>query len=318
MSDNHPLIIETKNLTKLFPISGHAQLTACDNINLNLYRGMTLGIVGESGCGKSTFLRMLLQMETPTSGQILFNGEDIGKFSAKQRRAHHRRIQMVFQDPGEAFHPRMRVGEIVCEPLLNYKLLKRGQIPEKAEKLLELVELPAEYIRKYPHELSGGQRQRIGIARALALEPEVIICDEATSALDVSVQKTVIELLCRLQKDKNIAIGFVCHDIALVQSFSHRIAIMYLGCIIELMESIGMAEEAKHPYTRALLDSVFDLSMDFNKEIQIIKGETPSPMDRPPGCPFANRCTRCEEICLKEKPALREITPAHRVACHLL
>ena len=317
MFEKENLIVEAKHVTKEFPVTDKKVLTACDDISLNMYRGQTLGIVGESGCGKSTFMRMVAQLEKPTSGQILFNGRDICELKGEELRQHRRHIQMVFQDPSEAFHPKMKVEEIVCEPLLNFGLISRKEMRKKAEELLALVELPAGFAGRYPHNMSGGQRQRVGIARALALEPDVIICDEATSVLDVSVQKNIVELLCRLQKEKNISIGFICHDMALVSSLSHQVAVMYLGSIVEVMEGGSVAGGAKHPYTLAMLGSVFDLGMDFTAEINSIESEAPSPMDRPGGCPFRDRCTECMEICIREKPVLKEAEPNHMVACHL-
>ncbi len=317
MFDESDRIIEARHVTKQYPVSGKV-LTACDDVSLDFYRGQTLGVVGESGCGKSTFMRMVLRLEDPTSGEIFFNGEDICGLKGEALRQHRQRIQMVFQDPSEAFHPRMKVEDIICEPLLNFKRIGRNEVTKKAEELLELVDLPAEFAGRYPHNMSGGQRQRVGIARALALEPDVIICDEATSALDVAVQKNIIELLCRLQKEKNISIGFVCHDMALVQSFAHQVAVMYLGTIVETIEGKDIATKAEHPYTLALMGSIFDLAMDFDQEIQSIESEAPSPVDRPAGCPFVDRCPYRKEICFDQKPTLHEVEPQHQVACHFV
>ncbi len=317
MYEMDKLVIEAKHITKRFPASGGRTLTACDDVSLNFYKGQTLGVVGESGCGKSTFMKTVVCLEKPTEGKVLFHGKDLTAMKGEELRKNRRNIQMVFQDPASAFHPRMRVREIICEPLLNFGLIKKREMGAVAQKYLEMVELPKEFADRYQHNMSGGQRQRVGIARALTLEPEVIVCDEATSALDVSVQQTIIELLVKLQKEKDIAIGFICHDIALVQQFAHQVAVMYMGNIMEVINGREVYENAKHPYTQALLGSVFDLHMDFSKEIESIDSEPPSPLDVPPGCPFQNRCSCCKAECGTKKPPLREIGPQHFVACHL-
>lgn len=310
-------ILEAKHVTRIFSVSGGRVLRANNDINLKLYRGRTLGIVGESGCGKSTLMRMFVQMDQPTEGEIFFAGKNIASMNKKERRENRRHIQMVFQDPSSAFNPKMKIKDIICEPLLNFKMISGKEKDAEARRLLRLVELPEEFADRYPHNMSGGQRQRVGIARAIALEPEVILCDEATSALDVSVQKNIMELLVRLQREKNIAIGFICHDIALVSQISHQIAVMYLGNVVEVLSGAQMKESARHPYSMALLDSVFDTNMDFSRKIESIDSEIPSPLDVPPGCPFQNRCDQCMEICRKERPALRKIGEEHEVACHL-
>ncbi len=310
-------ILEAKHVTRIFSVSGGRFLRANNDINLKLYRGRTLGIVGESGCGKSTLMRMFVQLDQPTEGEIFFAGKNIASMNKKERRENRRHIQMVFQDPSSAFNPKMKIKDIICESLLNFKMISGKEKDAEARRLLRLVELPEEFADRYPHNMSGGQRQRVGIARAIALEPEVILCDEATSALDVSVQKNIMELLVRLQREKNIAIGFICHDIALVSQISHQIAVMYLGNVVEVLSSAQMKESARHPYSMALLDSVFDTNMDFSRKIESIDSEIPSPLDVPPGCPFQNRCDQCMEICRKERPALRKIGEEHEVACHL-
>lgn len=316
MFERDDLIIEARHLTKSYQISRNRFLTACDDVSLNFYKNRTLGIVGESGCGKSTFIRMAVGLEKPTSGEILFHGKNITERKGEELRLSRRNIQMIFQDPGEAFHPRMKVKEIICEPLINFNLIKKNEMDSKARELLEMVELPGSFAERYPHDMSGGQRQRIGIARALALEPEVIICDEITSALDVSVQQTIVELLLDLQKRKQISIGFISHDLALVQQFAHQIAVMYLGNVVEILSGKEVTTKAAHPYTQALLDSIFDLNMDFSKEIVRMESEIPSPLNIPDGCPFQNRCIHCMDVCRAEKPGLWEIEPDHLVACH--
>lgn len=316
MFDEKDLIVEAKHVTKKFPASKGRELVANNDINLKFYRGKTLGLVGESGCGKSTFMRMLLSLDEPTEGEILFNGQDITKLKGEKLRLNRQHIQMVFQDPATSFNPKMKIKDIICEPLLNFDRIKASEKDKKAAELLEMVELPAELKDRYMHNMSGGQRQRVAIARAIALEPDMIVMDEATSALDVSVQKTIVQLITKLQKEKNIAIGFICHDLGLAQSFSHQIAVMYLGNIVETMpgEKIG---ECYHPYTKALLASVFDIKMDFSKKIEQIKGEVPSPLDAPKGCPFCDRCECCMDKCKETKPKLVEVAPEHLVACHM-
>ena len=311
------VIMQVKNITKKFPASGGRFLTACDNINLTIESGRTVGIVGESGCGKSTLVKTILNMHAPTAGEVIFHEQDITKLKGEAKRQNCRNIQMVFQDPTAAFDPKMKIADIICEPLLNFNLIKKSQIKQKARELLELVELPADLVDRYPNNMSGGQRQRVAIARALALEPEIIVCDEATSALDVSVQAKIIELLVKLQREKNITYIFICHDLALVSLFSHRIAVMYLGNIVEKIDGNKLTE-AKHPYTKALLKAVFSLDNKQNKNIETLSGDIPSPLDLPKGCPFQNRCKYCKDICTQEKPVLKELSVNHYVACHLV
>lgn len=310
------IILQSRHVVKQFPASGGRTLTACDDISLNVYKGKTLGIVGESGCGKSTFVRMLMQLDSPTSGEILYHGKDITKQSGKERWENRQHMQMVFQDPQASFNPKMKVIDILTEPLMNYGRLQKKDKEAKAAELLQMVELPADFMYRFPHNMSGGQRQRIGIARALSLEPEILVCDEATSALDVSVQKTIIELLVRLQKEKNIGIAFICHDIALIRSFAHQIAVMYLGNIVEVIPGEAVGTGAKHPYTQALLGALFSIHMDPSIKIESIESEAPSPLNVPEGCPFRNRCGICTERCRTEKPVLRTLGPGHEVACH--
>lgn len=316
MFDEKDLILEAKHVTRRFPASGGRELTACNDINLKFYRGKTLGLIGESGCGKSTFMRFLVRLDTPTEGEILFKGKDLTKLKGEELRQTRQYIQMVFQDPSGSFNPKMKIRDIICEPMLNFGRIKPSEKDAVARKYLELVELPAEFADRYPHNMSGGQRQRIAIARAIALEPELIVMDEATCALDVSVQKTIIELVCRLQKEKNISIGFIAHDLGLIQSFAHQIAVMYLGNIVEVIPG-EIVHEAQHPYTKALIASIFDTKMDFSKKIEAIDSEIPSPLDMPPGCPFQTRCSHCTERCRTERPVLKTIGEGHEVACHL-
>lgn len=316
MFNESDIVLKAEHVVKQFPAAGNRTLTACNDINLNVYKGKTLGIVGESGCGKSTFVRMVIQLDDPTSGEILYHGKNIVNLSKKEKWLNRQNMQMVFQDPLASFNPKMKIIDIITEPLMNYKLLKKSEKEAKAKELLEMVELPADFMYRYPHNMSGGQRQRVSIARALSLEPEILVCDEATSALDVSIQHTVIDLLVRLQKEKNISMVFICHDLALIRSFAHQIAVMYLGNIVEVIPGEDVAEHSAHPYTQALLDAQFSIYMDPHKKIESIESEAPSPLDVPDGCPFQNRCEHCMEKCKTERPVLKDIGPGHQVACH--
>lgn len=316
MFKDSEIVLKAEHIVKQFPASGGRTLTACNDINLNVYKGKTLGIVGESGCGKSTFVRMLISMDEPTSGEITFHGKDIVHLSGKEKWQNRQNMQMVFQDPLASFNPKMKIIDILTEPLMNFGRLKKSEKEAKARELLEMVELPADFMYRYPHNMSGGQRQRIGIARALSLEPEILVCDEATSALDVSIQKNIIELLVRLQKEKGISIVFICHDIALISAFAHQIAVMYLGHIVEVIPGEQVAKEAGHPYTQALLGALFSIHMDPSRKIESIESEAPSPLDVPAGCPFQNRCGHCMEKCRTEKPVLKPVGEGHLVACH--
>ena len=316
MFDDKELILEAKHITRRFPASGGRKLTACNDVSLKFYKGKTLGLIGESGCGKSTFMRFLVSLDSPDKGQILFKGKDLTKLKGEELRQMRQHIQMVFQDPGSSFNPKMKVRDIICEPLLNFGRIKKSEKDTVARKYLEMVELSGDFADRFPHNMSGGQRQRVAIARAIALEPEMIVMDEATCALDVSVQKTIIELVCRLQKEKNIAIGFIAHDLGLIQSFAHQVAVMYLGNIVEIIPGENV-QKAQHPYTQALLSAIFDTRMDFHKKIESIDSEIPSPLDVPVGCPFQTRCEHCMEICRKESPLLKTIGENHEIACHL-
>ena len=317
MFDEKDVVLEARHVTRKFPAPGGRTLTACRDVNLKLYKGKTLGLVGESGCGKSTFMRFLVSLDIPTEGEIFFHGKDITRLKGEELRQNHQYIQMVFQDPSASFNPKMKIRDIICEPLMNFKRIQASEKEETARRLLEMVDLPGDFEDRYPHNMSGGQRQRVAIARAIALEPEIIVMDEATCALDVSVQKTIIELVVGLQKKKGISIGFIAHDLGLIQSFAHQIAVMYLGTILEVLPGEEISSKAMHPYTQALLGAVFDLNMDFSKKIESIESEAPSPLDMPPGCPFKDRCGRCMEICRKTLPALKDMGEGHQVACHL-
>ncbi|WP_019880157.1 oligopeptide/dipeptide ABC transporter ATP-binding protein [Succinispira mobilis] len=310
-------ILEIKGLTKKFLNEQGQTLTACNNISLTATKGQTLGIVGESGCGKTTLMRTLTQIFPANGGEIILDGVNILNLSGEAARQSRRKLQMVFQDPSSSFNPKMKVKDIICEPLLNFNLIKKADVDNKASELLTLVELPPDFKDRYPHSMSGGQRQRLGIARALSLEPEIIIFDEATSALDVSVQNTICELLAKLQREKQLTYLFICHDLALVNSFSHKIAVMYLGNIVEMLDNTKyeLSADALHPYTKALIKSVFTSN---TKIIEPLEGDIPSPIDLPKGCPFQSRCAIAQEICSSEPPVLKQIKVGHQAACHLI
>lgn len=312
------VVMEIKNLTKKFPLDGGKYVTACDNINLRAFDGETLGVIGESGCGKSTLVRTILQIHPATSGEVLFEGKDILKAKGEERRENRRKIQMVFQDPTAAFDPKMKVKDILCEPLLNFGMIKKSDAGAKAAELLRMVELPEDFAERYPHSMSGGQRQRLGIARALSLEPKIVVCDEATSALDVSVQEKICRLLAGLQRERGITYIFICHDIGLVDLMCDSIAVMYLGNIMEVIEHGRISEKARHPYSKALMRAIFKVDFRRGEKVQPLEGEIPSPRDLPSGCPFHSRCPECREICTKEKPALKEAETGHWTACHFV
>ena len=308
-------ILHIDNICKNFDLGRGKVLKACDCVDIIVHKAETVGIVGESGSGKSTVAKMLTRLYDISAGKIIFHGEDITRLKGEALRQHRKKIQMVFQDPSTAFNPKMRVRDIICEPLKNFGMIKNSEVDAKAREMLRLVELPEEFSDRYANNMSGGQRQRIAIARALVLEPEIIICDEATSALDMSVQKTVIELLTRLQRERQVAYLFICHDLAMISSIAHQIAVMYMGNIVEILPGEEVARGALHPYTKALLQSVFDLHMDFNKPITPLEGEASMPTGELQGCPFQNRCAFCMEKCQKEKPELKTLDENHQIAC---
>jgi len=310
-------ILEGRGLTRRYTTDAGQTLTACRDVDISLHKGRTLGIVGESGCGKSTLLRLLTQLESPDDGQLFYRGREITKLKSEALRQNRRHIQMVFQDPTAAFFARMKAGEAITEPLRNFEKLSARQLREKRAELLRLVQLPEDFAERHPHSMSGGQRQRLGIARALALDPDVLVCDEATSALDVSVQEKVIGLLVEIQRQRQLSMIFVCHDLALVQSLSHQVLVMYLGGVVESLPGDEVWEKAGHPYSQALLNSIFAIDMDFEQPLSTLKGEVPSPLNMPEGCSFHTRCQYCTDRCRTERPAMRPIAPHHEVACHL-
>ena len=314
----HNPILEGKNLSKSYTdFESGKSLKACRDVDFYINKGETVGIVGESGCGKSTLLKMLAKLESPTEGELFFENNNITNIKGRDLKEHRKNIQMVFQDPSTAFSPRMKVDDCLLEPIENFYKLSKKDKKNKVNELLEQVELPTDYANRYCHAMSGGQRQRLGIARALSLDPQILVCDEATSALDVSIQKNIIDLLVDIQRKRDLSIIFVCHDISLVASFTHRIMIMYLGTVVETLNSCDLQQKACHPYSKLLISSIFSTSMDFNKKIEILEGDVPSPLDIPLGCPFSSRCSSCMDICTKEKPSLKQLSNNHKVACHL-
>lgn len=313
---NKDVLVEVKGVSKYFRVS-EGILKAVNNVNINIMKGETLGLVGESGCGKSTFGKVLMGIYPPTKGKIIYHGKKVMEVSKKNLFAYAKVAQIIFQDPYSSLDPRMTVGSIIEEGMVIHGMYDRKKRQERVYDLLELVGLNREHANRFPHEFSGGQRQRIGVARALAIEPEFIICDEPISALDVSIQSQIINLLHDLQKKLDLTYLFIAHDLNIVKYISDRIAVMYLGNIVELATSNDLYARTLHPYSQALLSAVPvpDPSKEAQKNRQILVGDVPSPINTPPGCPFAGRCPRATDICRQTKPEL-EMKQGHLVACH--
>lgn len=314
------VIMEVKNLKKYFRLDSKRTLKAVDDVSFHIYEGETLGIVGESGCGKTTCGRTCIGVYDKTDGQVLYRGEDIHAMNPTQKKEFTKKVQMIFQDPYSSLDPRMKVHDIIAEGMRIHGLVSsKKQEIEEVQKLLTQVGLNAEHASRYVHEFSGGQRQRIGIARALAVNPEFLLCDEPISALDVSVQAQVVNLLIKLQKERGLTSMFIAHDLSMVKHISDRVGVMYLGNMVELAGSEELYKNPLHPYTKALLSAIPIPNPDAERSRKQIRldGEVPSPVNPPDGCHFCNRCPYATEKCKKETPALSEIEPQHYVACHL-
>jgi len=312
-------IIEVKNLKKYFNVGKDAVLKAVDDVTFSIKKGETFGLVGESGCGKTTCGRTLLKVYTPTEGQIIYNGEDINKFDSRKQKEFTKNAQMIFQDPYASLNPRMTVGDIIGEGIDIHKLYKGKARTERIYQLLSLVGLNKEHISRFAHEFSGGQRQRIGIARALSIEPEFIVCDEPISALDVSIQAQIVNLLIKLQQELGITYLFIAHDLSMVKHISDRVGVMYLGKLVESAATEELYETPLHPYTKALLSSIPIPDPDTEKQRQctVLEGEVPSPINPKPGCRFAPRCHYAVNECHSINPKFKEVGKGHYVACHL-
>lgn len=311
-------LIQIRNLKKYFKI-GERTLKAVNGLNLELYPGETVGLVGESGCGKSTAGRTILRLYEPTEGEMIFEGKNIYKYSLRDMQHIRRQMQMVFQDPYASLNPRMTVEDIIGEPIDIHGLATGKKRKERIVELLKLVGLAPEAINRFPHEFSGGQRQRIGIARALAVEPKFIVCDEPISALDVSIQAQVVNLFKEIQDKMDLTYLFIAHDLSMVRYISDRVLVMYLGEMMELASSDELHENPLHPYTQALLSAVPvpDPHLERTREKIVLEGDVPSPMNPPSGCVFRTRCPMAMDICAKVKPEWKEVKPGHFVACHL-
>jgi len=324
ISENENLL-EVINLVKYFPVTSGlfqrkvADVKAVDGVSFNMKRGQTFGLVGESGCGKTTTARCIIQLEAITTGEIIFLGKDLSEVTPKELRSLRREMQMIFQDPFASLDPRMTAGDIIGEPLLVYKLANGGEYHDRVAELMQRVELMPYMADRFAHEFSGGQRQRIGIARALALNPSLILCDEPVSALDVSIQAQIISLLERLRDKLGLTYLFIAHDLAVVRHISDRVAVMYLGKIVEVTDSDELYDKPLHPYTKALLSAVPvpDPIVDRQRSRIILEGDVPSPIDPPAGCNFHPRCPAVMPMCRDQEPEGKDVSGDHWVSCHL-
>jgi oligopeptide/dipeptide ABC transporter ATP-binding protein len=317
------VLLDVQGLRKHFPTAqgwlgrSGGKVLAVDGVSFSIASGETLGLVGESGCGKSTTGKLILRLQDPTAGRVLWRGRPIEALTQAQMRPVRRELQAVFQDPYSSLNPRIRAADIVAEPLRNFESMSNAQARERVAHLFQRVGLRADQMVKYPFEFSGGQRQRLGIARALSVQPRLIVCDEPVSALDVSVQAQVINLLMDLQQEFHLSYLFIAHDLAVVEHISHRVAVMYLGKIAEIAPRKAIFTRPLHPYTEALLDAVPVADPSVRRQRRVLVGDLPSPMNPPPGCRFHTRCPYAEERCRREEPPLQEVEPGQWVACHL-
>jgi oligopeptide/dipeptide ABC transporter ATP-binding protein len=317
-----PPLLEARHLVKHYPIRGGVLMKqidavkAVDGVSLSIQPGETLGLVGESGCGKTTFGRTILRLEEPTAGEVYFQGQNILTWDRQQMRALRRQMQIIFQDPFSSLNPRKTVASIVGEPLLVHGMRQRAAREARVRELLEVVGLRPEHLRRYPHMFSGGQRQRIGVARALALNPQLVVCDEAVSALDVSIQAQVLNLLKDLQERFGLTYLFISHDLHVVRHISNRVAVMYLGKIAEIGPAAALYDRPLHPYAQALLSACPLPDPTRTRQRILLSGDVPSPIHPPPGCRFHTRCRYAQDVCRAQEPALNEIEPGHQAACH--
>jgi oligopeptide/dipeptide ABC transporter ATP-binding protein len=315
-------LLEVRNLKKYFPVKKGVfsrtigEVRAVDGVSFALERGETLGLVGESGCGKTTVGRSILRLVEPTAGEVIFKGQDMLQLDREALRRARASLQIIFQDPFSSLDPRMSISQIISEPIRNHTTLSKGEVRDRVAYLLERVGLHPEQMNRYPHEFSGGQRQRIGIARALALNPLAVVCDEPVSALDVSIQAQVMNLLAQLQEEMNLSYIFIAHDLSVVEHISDHVAVMYLGCIVELANDRELYQNAQHPYTQALLSAVPVPDPEIRRPKVILEGDVPSPLEPPSGCRFHTRCPERKEICSRERPLFRDLGQGHWVACH--
>lgn len=313
------VLVDVKNLKKYFPTSEKGKVVkAVDDVSFQIFKGETLGVVGESGCGKSTTGRLVLKLLDATEGSVSFEGQELGKLKKKELRDLRRQMQIIFQDPYASLDPRKTVYQILAEPYqIHHKEMSKEEIFEQVTKLVECVGLRPEHIYRYPHEFSGGQRQRVGIARAIALKPQFVVCDEPVSALDVSIQAQVINLMQDIKKEFNLTYMFISHDLRIIKHFCDRVMVMYLGHVVELGTKEAIYEKRRHPYTKALLSAIPNVKNKDGGERILLTGDIPSPVNPPSGCPFHPRCSYCMDICKREKPVLRRMEDGTLVACHL-